>query len=175
MLATKPNGGTRVYVDYRALNRITEKDAHPLPRIDESFLYFSGAKYFTSLDLRSGYWQIPLDDESKPKTAFSTRYGQFQWNVMPFGLTNAPAAFQRRMNHVLAPFIDRFIVVYLDDVLIFSKDHSEHEKHVKQVLQALDDAKMILNLDKCRFFQHEVKFLGHILSKDGIRPDPDKI
>jgi len=95
VLAKKPDGSTRICVDYRALNRITEKDAHPLPRVDESFSQFAGARYFTSLDLKSGYWQIPLDEDSKTKTAFSTRYGHFHWNVMPFGLTNAPAAIQR--------------------------------------------------------------------------------
>ena len=123
VLAAKPNGETRVCVDYRALNKATDKDAHPLPRIDESFGLFSGAKYFTSLDLRSGYWQIPLDEATKPKTAFSSRYGHYEWNVMPFGLTNVPAAFERRMNELLTPFLDKFTVVYLDNVLIFSKTH----------------------------------------------------
>jgi transposase InsO family protein/uncharacterized protein (UPF0335 family) len=175
VLAKKPDGSTRVCVDYRALNRITEKDAHPLPRVDESFSQFAGAKYFTSLDLKSGYWQIPLDEDSKAKTAFSTRHGHFQWNVMPFGLTNAPAAFQRRVNRILGPFLDRFVVVYLDDILIFSRSRAEHEKHIQQVLEVLNDAQMILNLDKCQFFKPEVKFLGHILSKDGIKPDPSKI
>lgn len=94
---------------------------------------------------------------------------------MPFGLTNAPAAFQRRMNQILAKFIDKFVVVYLDNILIFSENHSDHEKHVKEVLKVLDEASMILNMEKCKFFQHEIKFLGHIVSKDGIRPDPAKI
>jgi len=175
VLAKKPDGSTHVCVDYRALNRVTEKDAHPLPRVDESFSYFAGAKYFTSLDLKSGYWQIPLDSSSKAKTAFSTRHSHFHWNVMPFGLTNAPAAFQRRMNHTLAQFLDKFVVVYLDDILMFSKSRAEHEKHIQQVLKVLNDAGMILNLDKCKFFERTVKFLGHIVSKDGIRPDPSKI
>jgi len=116
VLAKKADGTTRVCVDYRALNQITEKDAHPLPRIDESFGHLGHAGWFTSLDLKSGYWQIPLDASTKPKTAFSTRYGQFQWNVLPFGLTNAPAWFQRQMNQVLFPFIDKFVIVYLDDI-----------------------------------------------------------
>src|SRR5215471_17475639 len=103
-------------LDYRALNRITKKDAHPLPRMDKSMTQFDGAVYFITLDLKSGYWQIPLDAIAKQKPAFSSRYGHYCWNVLPFGTTNAPSAFQRRINKVLAKWIDIFVVVYLDDI-----------------------------------------------------------
>ena len=127
-------------MDYRALNQVTVKDAHPIPRIDESMLRFFGMRYFSSIDLRSGYWQIILDLLSRGKTAFSSRYGHYEWNVLPFGLSNAPGAFQRRMNKVLQRYIDKFCIVYLDDILIFSKTAEEHEQHVKTILRALKEA-----------------------------------
>ena len=151
------------------------KDAYPLPRIDDSYLQLQGAKYFTSLDLQNGYWQFPLAKDTIPKTAFSSRYGQYEWKVMPFGLTNAPATFQRAMNNILRPYLDKFCMVYLDDILIYSRTEVEHKKHVKKILRALDNAKMILNLGKCHFAQDSIRFLGHIISGDGIKPDPDKI
>ncbi|HTS08815.1 MAG TPA: reverse transcriptase domain-containing protein [Candidatus Eisenbacteria bacterium] len=175
VIATKADGSPRICIDYRALNEITIKDAHPLPFIDESFLHFHGAKFFTTLDLKSGFWQIPLSPEAKLKTAFSTRNGHYHWNVLPFGLTNAPGGYQRRMNTVLAKFLDIFVVVYLDDVMIFSQTLEEHVDHVKQVLDALNEAGMILNVGKCEFFATEVRFLGHIVSADGVRPDPRNI
>ena len=175
VLAAKPGGGTRVCIDYRALNRITRKDAHPLPRIDESLLRFYGMKYFTHIDLRSGYWQILLDHLSCQKTAFSTRYGHYEFNVIPFGLSNAPGAFQRRMNKVLRQYLDKFCIVYLDDILIYSRTKAEHARHVKQILKALNDADMILNISKCSFFVKQVKFLGHIIDENGSRPDPRNV
>jgi hypothetical protein len=175
VLAAKPNGGTRVCVDYRALNAITVKDAHPIPRMDESFTQFHGAKYFTSLDLRSGYWQILLSLAARLKTAFSTRYGHFHWNVLPFGISNAAGGFQRRINKVLEQFIDKFVIVYLDDTLIYSKTLEEHIQHVKAVLLALDKARLILNLEKCVFFAREIRFLGHIVSEHGCKPDPRNV
>ena len=120
VLAAKPGGGTRVCIDYRALNRVSRKDAHLLPQIDESLLRFYGMKYFTYIDLRSGYWQIILDYLSRQKTAFSTRYSHYEFNVIPFGLSNAPGAFQRWMNKVLRQYLDKFCIVYLDDILIYS-------------------------------------------------------
>jgi Reverse transcriptase (RNA-dependent DNA polymerase) len=149
VLAPKPDGKTCVCVDYRALNAITKKDAHPLPQIDESMARFADAKYFTTLEMKSGYWQIVLDPLTKQKLAFSTRYGQYQWNVLPFGPTNGPAAFQRRMMMVLEEYLDTFVIVYLDDILIYSNDEEDHEKQIKQVLRKLDEAGIILNVDKC--------------------------
>ena len=175
VLAVKPDGGTRVCVDYRALNRITRKDAHPLPRIDESLLRFYSMKYFTHIDLRSGYWQIILDLVARQKTAFSSRYGHYEFNVIPFGLSNAPGAFQRRMNKILRRYLDRFCISYLDDILIYSRSKKEHARHVKKILKALNDADMILNLAKCTFFTRQVKFLGHIIDENGSHPDPCNI
>jgi transposase InsO family protein len=175
VIAEKHDGSPRICIDYRALNAVTVKDAHPIPQIDESFLHFSGAKYFTLLDMKSGYWQIGMDLASKLKTAFSTRYGHYHWNVLPFGLTNGVAGYQRRVNFVLAKYLDKFVLVYLDDVLIFSETLEEHTEHVTAVLETLSEAGMILNLDKCQFFVMEVKFLGHIVSAEGIRPDPENI
>ena len=162
-------------MDYRALNQVTVKDAHPIPRIDESMLRFFGMRYFSSIDLRSGYWQIILDLLSRGKTAFSSRYGHYEWNVLPFGLSNAPGAFQRRMNKVLQRYIDKFCIVYLDDILIFSKTTEEHEQHVKTILRTLKEAGIILNLDKCKFFATQIRFLSHIIDKDGSRPDPQNV
>ena len=175
VLAQKPDGGTRVCVDYRALNQVTLKDAHSIPRIDESLLRFFGMKWFSSIDLRSGYWQIILSRLARAKTAFSSRYGHYEWNVLPFGLSNAPGAFQRRMNKVLRKYIDKFCIVYLDDILIYSETKEEHERHVHTILRALNRAGMILNLDKCKFFTNEIRFLSYIIDKDGSRPDPRNI
>ena len=175
VVVTKQDGSPRICVDYRALNAITIKDAHPIPNIDKCFPHLGNAKYFTSLDLKSGYWQIPLDKEAKLRAAFSTRYGHFQWNVLPFGLTNAPGSFQRRINQILALFLDKFVISYTDDILVYSGTIKEHYEHVKKVLLALQEARMILHIGKCEFFVSEVKFLGHIVSADGIRPDPGNI
>jgi transposase InsO family protein len=175
VLAAKPNGGTRVCVDYRALNKITKKDAYPLPRIDESFSQFHGARFFTTFDLLSGYWQIAMDDASREKTAFSTRYGHYEWLVLPFGVANGPGGFQKRVNRLLAKYVDVFVIVYMDDILIYSKTLREHIEHLKLVLTALAAADLILNIDKCQFFQTETRFLGHILTRNGSTPDPRNI
>jgi Reverse transcriptase (RNA-dependent DNA polymerase) len=143
--------------------------------MDESFRHFSDAKYFTLLDMKPGYWQIRLDEETKLETAFSTWYSYYHWNVLPFGLTNGVAGYQRRTNTVLAKYLDKFVLIYLDDVLVFSTTLEEHEEHVKAVLETPNEAGMILNLEKCQFFVTEVKFLGHIVSAEGIRPDPGNI
>ena len=132
-------------------------------------MQLQGTRYFTSLDMQNGYWQMPLDKDSIPKTAFSSRYGQYEWRVMPQGLTNAPASFQRAMNNILSPFLDKFCMVYLDDILMYSRTEIEHKKHVKTVLRALDEAKLILNLEKYRFGQQSIRFLGHIISAEGIQ------
>lgn len=175
VIAQKPDGGTRICVDYRALNQITVKDAHSIPRIDESLLRFFNMKFFSKIDLKSGYWQIILDRLSRAKTAFSTRYGHYEWNVLPFGLSNAPGAFQRRINKVLRRYIDKFCIVYLDDILIYSETEEEHERHVKTILRALNRAGLILNPDKCTFFGKQIKFLSHIVDATGFRPDPTNV
>ena len=175
VLAMKADGTTRVCVDYRGLNSVTKKDAYPIPRMDESFTRFHGARYYSTLDMLSGYWQTTLDPATREKTAFSTRYGHFEWLVLPFGVANGPGGFQKRVNRVLAAYIDKFVIVYMDDILIYSSSLEEHVKHLKKVLAALSKADLILNIKKCRFFETETRFLGHILTRDGTRPEPRNI
>ena len=171
----KKNGKLRMCVDYRALNKLTVKNRYPLPRIDELMDRLQGATVFSKLDLQSGYWQIRIAEDDVPKTAFRTRYGHYEWKVLPFGLSNAPATFQALMNRVLAPYLDRFCVVYLDDILIFSRSPEEHATHLRLVLQALEENELYAGLDKCTFGQKEVEFLGHIVGAGVLRPDPAKL
>lgn len=175
LFVPKKNGKLRMCIDYRALNKITVKNRYPLPRIDELMDQLHGATVFSKLDLQSGYWQIRIAEQDVPKTAFRTRYGHFEWKVMPFGLTNAPATFQHLMNKILQPYLDKFVVVYLDDILIFSKTPEEHLEHVAKVLKVLQDNQLYVGLDKCAFGLKEIDFLGHVVSADGIKPDPKKV
>jgi hypothetical protein len=158
-----------------ALNKLTVKNRYPLPRIDELLDRLHGASVFTKLDLQSGYWQIRIAEEDIPKTAFRTRYGHYERRVMPFGLTNAPATFQALMNNVLRPFLDDFVIMYLDDILIYSKTPEEHLVHVDKVLTALRKARLYAGLDKCALAMREVAFLGHIVRGEGIKVDPKKV
>jgi hypothetical protein len=162
-------------VDYRMLNKITIKNRYPLPRIDEMLDRLNGAKYFTKMDLARGYHQIRIKEEDIPKTAFRTRYGHYEYTVMPFGLCNAPATFQRLMNDIFRPYLDDFVVIYLDDILIYSKNLKEHKEHVRKVLELLRAHKLYAKHSKCAFAQIEVEFLGHILSQEGIATDPRKV
>src|ERR1043165_7974814 len=171
VIEPKKNGRKRLCIDYRKLNAITEKDVYPLPTIQEILNSFNGASWFTSLDLASGYWQVAMKEEDKKKTAFITKFGTYEFNVMPFGLTNAPATFQRLMDKILRPYINKFVVVYLDDITIYSKTFQEHLDHVQQVMNVLKEANLKLNLAKCYFFLNNIKFLGHIIGKDGIKTD----
>ncbi|KAM9892021.1 hypothetical protein OXX69_012141, partial [Metschnikowia pulcherrima] len=171
----KKDGSKRLCVDYRALNNITVRERFPLPLIDDIFDALAGAKVFSSLDLHSGYHQVRIADEDVYKTAFVTPFGQYAWRVMPFGLTNAPSTFQHLMNKIFHPLLHKFVVVYLDDILVYSKTPREHAEHLKIVLQTLRENKLIAKAKKCFFFQTELKFLGHVLRPDGIFPDPDKI
>jgi hypothetical protein len=150
-------------IDYRALNRVTVKNAYPLPRIEECLDRLGKAMFLTTLDLTSGYWQVRIEDKDIPKTAFNTRYGKYEFLVMPFGLTNAPATFQTLMNQILRPYIDKFVLVYLDDILIYSNSAEEHLEHLRLVLQALREAKLYVRPKKCTFNQPEVEFCGHIV------------
>ena len=175
VLVRKKNGKLRFCVDYRKLNSLTQRDCHPLPRIDELLDMFGRAKYFTTLDLASGYWQVAMAPEDQPKTAFITSYGLYEFKVMPFGLTNAPATFQRLMNKVFREEIGKFVAVYLDDIIIFSVTFEEHIQHLQQIFQQLRKAGLKLGRDKCEFGKTELAFLGHIVSGNGIAPDPSKI
>jgi transposase InsO family protein len=164
----------RMCVDYRRLNNITVKDSYPIPRIDQLIDVLSGAEKFTKLDMASAFNQIPVAKEDIEKTAFTTRYGNFEFRVMPFGLCNAPATCMRYMQHVLHDLLDRSVIVYMDDLCIFSSER-DHEARVEEVLQRLDAAQLRLKQSKCTFGADSISYLGHIISKDGVRMDPVKI
>jgi hypothetical protein len=168
-------GGWRMCIDYRALNKITVRNQHPLPRIDEMFEQLHGSCVFSKLDLASDYHRIRMHEDSIEETAFKTRYGHYEYVVMPFGLTNAPATFQSVMNSILAPFLDIFVLVYLDDILIYSKSMDEQVEHLKSVLAALREHKFYCKRSKCQFRSEHVEYLGHLLTPQGIMVDPRKV
>ena len=165
----------RMCIDYRELNKVTVKNKYPLPRIDDLFDQLQGASYFSKIDLRSGYHQLKMREEDVPKTAFRTRYGHYEFLVMPFGLTNAPAAFMDLMNRVCSPLLDQCVIVFIDDILIFSRTREEHEGHLRLVLELLKHEKLFTKFSKCEFWLREVQFLGHVVSEEGIKVDPTKI
>ena len=176
VFAKKPNDTKRRFcIDYRNLNSITIKDKYPIPRIDELLDRLNGAKFFSKLDLRSGYHQVRVAAADIEKTAFNTRYGQFEFLVLPFGLTGAPSTFMHLMNQVLNAFVDKFVVVYLDDILIYSRTLEEHEQHVRLVLEQLRKHKLYAKESKCEFFRTQVTFLGFIVSDEGLKVDPKKV
>ena len=175
VLVKKKNGGIRLCMDYRKLNSITKKDSFPLPRIDDVLDLLHGQKYFTTLDLASGYWQIEMDDSSKEKTAFIVDNNLYEWNRLSFGLTNAPGTFQRFMNYVLRSVIGKICLVYLDDIIVFSKTKEEHLTNLGIILDLLEEADLKLGLSKCKFMCESVQYLGHVISAKGITPDPEKI
>ncbi|WVZ80995.1 hypothetical protein U9M48_028423 [Paspalum notatum var. saurae] len=171
----KDTNEKRMCVDYRALNEVTIKNKYHLPRIDDLFDQLQGACTFSKIDLRSGYHQLKIRPSDIPKTAFTTKYGLYEYLVMSFGLTNAPAYFMHLMNRVFMDYLDKFIVVFINDILIYSKSEEEHEVHLRLVLQRLREHKLYAKLKKCEFWIDEVPFLGHIISKGGITVDPRKI
>jgi hypothetical protein len=162
-------------VDYRPLNAVAIKNKYPLPRIDVLFDQLARAKVFSKIDLRSGYHQIKIRASDVPKTTFSTRYGLYEFLVMSFGLTNAPAYFMYLMNSIFMNELDKFVVVFIGDILIYSKSEAEHTKHLRIVLQRLRDHKLYAKFSKCEFWLNSVKFLGHTISQDGISMDPSKV
>nr|AAM00970.1 Putative retroelement [Oryza sativa Japonica Group]ABB47126.1 retrotransposon protein, putative, Ty3-gypsy subclass [Oryza sativa Japonica Group] len=165
----------RMCVDYRALNEVTIKNKYPLPRIDDLFDQLKGAKVFSKIDLRSGYHQLRIREEDIPKTAFTTRYGLYECTVMSFGLTNAPAFFMNLMNKVFMEFLDKFVVVFIDDILIYSKSEEEHEQHLRLVLEKLKEHQLYAKFSKCDFWLTEVKFLGHVITAQGVAVDPSNV
>ena len=175
VIVTKKDGSARFCVDYRKINNITITDAHPLPRIDELLEKFRKGRWFTSIDLASGYWQVEMNHDDKDKTAFTCHLGLYEFNVMPFGLKNAPPTFQRLMNKVLKEYLDDFVIVYIDDILIYSKTYEEHLEHLEKVFERLREANLMIKLKKCKFCMPNVEFLGHIVGRDGLQPDPTKI
>jgi len=171
----KKDGSLRLCVAYRQLNKVTIKNKYPLPRIDDLFDQLQGATVFLKIDLRSGYHQLKIRESDIPKSAFRTRYGHFEFCVMPFGLTNAPAAFMDLMNRVFRPYLDKFVIIFIDDILIYSKSDDEHSHHLRIALNILRENQLYAKFSKCEFWLREVSFLGHHISKEGIYIDPVKI
>lgn len=175
VIVKKPCGEPRFCVDYRGLNQLTLKDSYPLPRVDESLDFLSRGKFITTLDLSRGYWQVSVEGKSRPKTAFISHCGLFQFKVLPFGLSNAPATFQRVMNTVLAGLIYKCCAVYLDDIVIASPTFEQHLEDLREVLLRLQTAGLSLKLSKCQFCLSELIFLGYRVTPKGISPNPAKV
>ncbi|KAL0561633.1 hypothetical protein IC582_002073 [Cucumis melo] len=175
LFVKKKDGSMRLCIDYRELNKVTVKNRYPLPRIDDLFDQLQGATVFSNIDLRSGYHQLRIKDGDVPKIAFRSRYGHYEFIVMSFGLTNAPVVFMDLMNRVFREFLDTFVIVFIDDILIYSKTEAEHEEHLRIVLQTLRDNKLYAKFSKCEFWLKQVSFLGHVVSKAGVSVDPAKI
>ncbi|MFC0083215.1 reverse transcriptase family protein, partial [Aciditerrimonas ferrireducens] len=174
LFVKKKDGSMRMCVDYRELNNLTIKNKYPLPRIEDLFDQLQGAEYFSKIDLRSGYHQLRVKKDDVPKTAFRTRYGHYEFTVMPFGLTNALADFMDLMNRIFHEYLDKFVVVFIDDILVYSKSREEHAEHLRTVLQTLRGKKLFAKFSKCEFWLTKVSFLGHVITKDGIYVDPMK-
>ncbi|GJY45835.1 putative reverse transcriptase domain-containing protein [Tanacetum coccineum] len=175
LFVKKKDGSFRMCIDYRELNKLTVKNRYPLPRIDDLFDQLQGSQFFSKIDLRSGYHQLRVHEDDIPKTAFRTRYGHFEFTVMPFGLTNAPTIFMDLMNRVCRPYLDKFVIVFIDDILIYSKTREEHVEHLRLVLGLLKKEKLYAKFSKCEFWLREVQFLGHVINGNGIHIDPSKI
>ena len=175
VLVTKKDGSIRYCIDYRKLNEVSRKDSYPLPRIDDSLDALRGSKWFSCLDLASGYWQVMMDPKDKDKTAFVTTHGFYQFKVMPFGLCNAAATFERLMENVLAGHNFEICLLYIDDVIVYSNDFQSHVNHIDAVLQRLKGAGLKMSPKKCDFFKDQVVFLGHVVSQEGISESPDKV
>ena len=175
VLVRKKDNNWRLCVDYRQLNAVTRKGAYPLPSIDDSLDALAGSVYFSTLDLLSGYWQVPMDEDAQEKSAFVTRGGLWKWKVLPFGLTSAPATFERLMEQVLKGLQWKSLLLYLDDIIVFSADFETHLARLKVVLERFKGANLKLKPSKCELLQKEVKFLGHVVNSEGVSTDPDKV
>jgi hypothetical protein len=165
----------RLCIDFKQLNKVTVKNKYPFPRIDDLFDQLKDAKIFLKIDLRSGYHQVRIKDEDINKTTFRTRYRQYEFTVVPFGLSNRPAVFMCLMNGVFRDYLDKFVIVFPDDIMVYSKLEEEHEQHLRMVFQVLRENQLYAKLRKCSFYQEQIHYLGHIILKDGIAVDPEKI
>ena len=175
LFVKKKYGTLQMCIDYRQINKMIVKNKYPLPRIEDLFDQLRGASVFSKTDLRSGFYQLWVKEVDVPKTAFRTCYGHYEFLVMPFGLINAPTTFMDLINRVFHPYLDQFVVVFIDDILVYSKDAQEHEHHLRIVLQILRENQLFAKLSKCDFWLKKVSFLGHIVSAEGIRVDLVKI
>ncbi|GKE24530.1 putative reverse transcriptase domain-containing protein [Tanacetum coccineum] len=162
-------------INYRELNKLTVKNRYPLLRIDDLFDQLQGSRVYSKIDLRSGYHQLRVREEDIPKTAFRTRYSHYKFQVMSFGLTNAPTVFMDLMNRVCKPYLDKFMIVFIDDILIYSKSEEEHTEHLKLILELLKKEELYAKFPKCEFWLSKVQFLGHVIDSEGIHVDPAKI
>ncbi|KAG0777229.1 hypothetical protein G6F21_013409 [Rhizopus arrhizus] len=162
-------------IDYRKLNTVTKKDSYPLPRIDDLLDTLGKAKIFSALDMRAGFHQVPVEESSKEYTAFTTKFGTYHYNMLPMGLVNSPATFQRLIDLCFRPLLNKCLVAYIDDLNVYSQNPYEHLEHLRQVFECIDVANLKLNPEKCIFFKKDLKFLGYIVTKEGIQTDPSKI
>ncbi|GJT22916.1 putative reverse transcriptase domain-containing protein [Tanacetum coccineum] len=169
------NGSFRMCIDYRELNKLTVKNRYSLPRIDDLFDQLQGSSVYSKIELKSGYHQLRVRDEDIPKTAFRIRNGHYEFHVMPFGLTNAPAVFMDLMNRVCKPYLDKFVIVFIDDILIYSRNKEEHANHLRIILELLKKEKLYAKFSKCDFWIRIVQFLGHLIDSQGLHVDPAKI
>ncbi|GJS11376.1 putative reverse transcriptase domain-containing protein [Tanacetum coccineum] len=175
LFVKKKDGSFRMCIDYRELNKLTVKNRYPFLRIDDLFDQLQGSSMYSKIDLRSGYHQLRIKEEDILITAFRTWYGHFEFQVMSFGLTNAPAVFMDLMNQVCKPYLDKFFIVFIDDILVYSKDEEEHGKHLRIILELLKKEKLNAKFSKCDLWLDSVQFLGHVIDRSGVHVDPAKI
>jgi hypothetical protein len=175
LFVKKKDGTLSLCIDYRKLNKVTIKNKYPLPQINDLFDQVGGAKIFSKLDLRSGYHQVRIKDQDINETTFRRRYGHYEFVVLPFRLTNAPTTLMCLMNNIFSQYLDKFVVVFIDDILVYSKTEEEHDEHLQIVLQTLRKNKLYAKFDKCDFYQKEIQYLGHVISSEGISVDREKI